>query len=473
MTDSFELLRFLRPQLLWVLLPWALLIYWSLRRVATVQSPQLAGDSPWSGVIAPDLLAALQAKVASEPRIGEPSPAARKSASMTALAILGTLLVLALAGPQVFRPSERTASPLRPDAARVLLIDLSPAFDALPANDRQRLRANLRRFAHELPAGETALVVAAGEAWQVVPPSEDAAALDGFLAELDTGVVPVKGDQPGQGLALARQILAASGSRQTDIFWLRVGPLPPVEARSLRQSGVAPIFLQVDGTVEDWLAQARAAAPPAAWTKSVLNLAARPDAGWIDLGPYLILLALPFGAFAALRTGQALGLVFCLALGASLACDPAVAASAASGVSGADAFAQGVALYRAGRHDEAAAAFARAPAGDPRAHYNRGNALARAGQLRAALAAYDESLHLRPGDASTQHNREIVARLLQPPPNPPPPPATAPPAPSSVQAAEAARAAEQWLRRPPSGSDGLLKRKLALEESRRKLRGEP
>jgi Ca-activated chloride channel family protein len=45
--------------------------------------------------------------------------------------------------------------------------------------------------------------------------------------------------------------------------------------------------------------------------------------------------------------------------------------------------------------------------------YNRGNALARSGQLAEALAAYDAALKRAPQDPDIRHNRELVARALK------------------------------------------------------------
>ena len=50
------------------------------------------------------------------------------------------------------------------------------------------------------------------------------------------------------------------------------------------------------------------------------------------------------------------------------------------------------------------------------AFYNQGNALARAGDLRQALQAYDAALARDPGDADAQRNRDLVRQALQPPP---------------------------------------------------------
>jgi tetratricopeptide (TPR) repeat protein len=66
------------------------------------------------------------------------------------------------------------------------------------------------------------------------------------------------------------------------------------------------------------------------------------------------------------------------------------------------------ALYEAGRYEEAVALFR---AGGRRASYNLGNALARAGDLDGALAAYDEALRFNPRDADAQANRSLIARM--------------------------------------------------------------
>ena len=66
------------------------------------------------------------------------------------------------------------------------------------------------------------------------------------------------------------------------------------------------------------------------------------------------------------------------------------------------------ALYEAGRYADAVALFR---SGGRRASYNLGNALARAGDLDGALAAYDEALRFNPRDADAQTNRSLIARM--------------------------------------------------------------
>lgn len=66
---------------------------------------------------------------------------------------------------------------------------------------------------------------------------------------------------------------------------------------------------------------------------------------------------------------------------------------------------------QAGRYQDAASLLS--PYTDARSEYNRGNALANAGQLQAALAAYDAALKQAPGDEDARHNRDLVAKALR------------------------------------------------------------
>jgi len=75
------------------------------------------------------------------------------------------------------------------------------------------------------------------------------------------------------------------------------------------------------------------------------------------------------------------------------------------------------AQYRAGDYAESARSLAGIDTAD--AHYNRGNALARAGEIESAIAAYDRALELDPEHEDARYNRDLLKeRLAQ---NPPPP----------------------------------------------------
>lgn len=79
------------------------------------------------------------------------------------------------------------------------------------------------------------------------------------------------------------------------------------------------------------------------------------------------------------------------------------------------------AQYRAGDYRGSAASLGGVDSAE--ADYNRGNALARAGQLKSAIDAYNRALELDPNDEDARYNRDLVQRLLdqqkdeQPPPS--------------------------------------------------------
>jgi Ca-activated chloride channel homolog len=78
------------------------------------------------------------------------------------------------------------------------------------------------------------------------------------------------------------------------------------------------------------------------------------------------------------------------------------------------------AQYRAGQFAESAASLSSIDSA--RSHYNRGNALAKAGQLPAAIAAYDRALELDASHEDARFNRDLLEQYLQdnPPQEPPP-----------------------------------------------------
>jgi Ca-activated chloride channel family protein len=75
---------------------------------------------------------------------------------------------------------------------------------------------------------------------------------------------------------------------------------------------------------------------------------------------------------------------------------------------------KGVAFYRAGRYQDAFAAFSRVDT--PESYFNQGNALARLGRLPAAVASYREALKRRPGWPEAKANLALVLALIPPVP---------------------------------------------------------
>jgi len=78
----------------------------------------------------------------------------------------------------------------------------------------------------------------------------------------------------------------------------------------------------------------------------------------------------------------------------------------------ADPMWRGVALYRAGRYDDAIDAFARVDTAE--SYFDQGNALAKLGKLPEAVAAYQEALKRDPNFTAAKANLDLVRGLIPP-----------------------------------------------------------
>ena len=153
---------------------------------------------------------------------------------------------------------------------------------------------------------------------------------------------------------------------------------------------------------------------------------------WHESGPWLLLLVLPLSALS-FRRGWLFSIVF-----ASVGFMFPSQHTYAQGIEwldlwktrdqqAAEAFAneehglaailfessewQGAASYRAQDYESAIAAFSAIDT--PDGHYNRGNALALAGNYAEAIAAYDITLEFEVNHTDALHNKEIVEELLE------------------------------------------------------------
>lgn len=497
----------LRPWWLLALLPcWAL--PWLLARNPRAQFGN------WTGVVDADLL----------PHLVDPAQTGHRGTARMLIAVGLTLAIIALAGPAL---KGRTDVALRSDAMRVLVADLSPALEDARdgASLVEALQVELLDLLARMPEGQTALVAYAEEPYLLAPPTTDTATLRMLVTELAPDVLPIAGDRPERALRMAANLLARSGAATRDVLWLRAGgaaSAPALQAvAELQAAGVRVSLLQL-GAEND----AQGALHDAILASGGLDLARRTDDHDVsallahldtasilrqeqipttstprELGPWLLVLLLPF-ATLAFRRG-----IFTLLAAVLLMPPPAAnagdfgdwwqrpdqramaalrnGAAETAATRFTDARWKAVAHYRAGAYADAAALLE--PFDDADSLYNRGNALARLQRLDEALQAYDTALQRRPDDPDILHNRDLVRELMKRPPPPksgqgardtPPPPrrnapssaSSPPPAPVAsrdTHEQEAERLAEQWLRRVPDEPAGLLRRKLELENRRR------
>lgn len=196
--DALLPLHWLRPWALLGLLPALALLLWRRR-------PE--DDAVPPGVIDARLLPHLLVR-------GGP-PARLRPADTLAVAL--ACFSVALAGPAW----QREASPLALEAAPLMLVlDLSESMDAadLPPSRLDHARAKLQRLLEQRADAPTGLIVYAGSAHLVLPPTRDRVVLATYLDALGTALMPQPGNAPAEALALALQWLGRAPVPGTVLF---------------------------------------------------------------------------------------------------------------------------------------------------------------------------------------------------------------------------------------------------------------
>jgi Ca-activated chloride channel family protein len=452
--DEFH---FLRP--LWLLLlPFAVWAAWRL-------GLGRGGLDAWRAVVDRGL----------QPHVLVDASASAERRWPLAIALAAAVIaLLGLAGPTWDR---LPAPAYRSSEALVVALDLSRSMDAgdIAPSRLARARLKLLDLLERRAAGETALVVFTANAFVVAPLTNDTRTIAAQVNALSTDIMPSQGSLIEVGLDMAASRLSQSGAGRGEILLLtdsEASSLAIERAAELAASGIsthvlavgteegAPIPLsdggflidargqvvvpQLDAASLERLAQAgrgrfaRISADdsdldrlfPAVTTGGIFSESSGDERGaeiWRDRGVWLALALLPFLALAFRR-----GFVYVVLAGLLLPIPPArafefgdlwrrpdqQAMRALEGDEPAEAAAlfedpewSAVASYRAGDFDASAASLNGIDASE--AHYNRGNALARAGQLGEAVAAYDRALELEPGHEDALFNRQLVADLLE------------------------------------------------------------
>ncbi len=445
--------HFLRPAWLLATLP-LLLLLWLLWRRQT-------RHHGWKTVVSPALL----------PHLLVETVGAGGRLPWMLLGLGWLLAVIALAGPTWERlPQVLYRAPFD----RVLVLDVSPSMAAADVQPSRLARARLaiRRLLAESGEGRNALVVFAGEPHLVVPLTEDVATIEALLPALSPKIMPVAGDRAAPALRQAGELLRRVGSARGQVLLLSDGVADPTDSlnavRALRAAGVTTSVLgvgtrqgapvaQADG---GFAADAQGAVSLARFEPSGLKALAAAGGGhylhlgngqlaalfpaavdrnpehakaarggarrWAEEGPWLLLPLLLLAA-AAFRRGW-LGVLLLLVLTPP---QPAAAFSwrdlwlrpdqqasellrqgnaAAAAKRFRDPRWRATAHYQAGDYAAAAKEFA---AQDVDSLYNKGNALARAGQLQAAKQAYDKALARGGEHPDVRFNRDLVAKLLR------------------------------------------------------------
>ncbi|MDR8013724.1 VWA domain-containing protein [Ectopseudomonas guguanensis] len=389
-----------------------------------------------------------------------------------ALGLAWLLAVLALLGPswqRVEQSSQKPADPL------VVVLELTPqmlATDGRP-NRLEQARRKLLDLLEARRDAQTAIIVYAGSAHGLVPLSDDLATSRNLLEALKPSLMPEPGRRADLAVARALQLLdqaqlgqgrlllvtsaldeeerngiqQALGKRSVPLLVLGVGsregaPVVQEDGSFLKDSRGAILIPRLDARALRETAEAHGGRYAAIRLDDEdlrrLGLLDGPQAmraateptrldSRIDQGYWLLLPLLLLAACAGRR-----GWLFCLPLLLMLPPQSSQAfelndlwlrpdqqgqrlLQAQRPAEAAQRFVdpqwQGKALFEAEDYSAAAERFAK---GDGAAdHYNRGNALAKAGALEAALDAYEQALERQPELAAAQHNKALVEEALR------------------------------------------------------------
>lgn len=391
-------------------------------------------------------------------------------------AALGAVVVstLALAGPTWDR---LPVPAFRSDESLVVALDLSRSMDATDIEPTRLVRARLKLLdlLERREGGQTALIVFTSNAFTVTPLTTDIQTIEALVGALSTDIMPSRGSLIEVGLRKAADLLDQAGAGRGEILLITDAIASPEAfdlTESLRADGVttsvlavgteqgAPIPALRGGFLTDDRGQV---VVPQLDIDNLERLAingggrfAQLSAGdsdldrlfpaevlgsvavgsdseqqeadvWRDQGVWLSLALLPLVALGFRR-----GWVYVFVAGIVFSPDQAMAFAWSDlwlrpDQQGIRAFERdapdeaaalfedrewrAAARYRAGQYESSAAALEGVDT--PEAHYNRGNALARAGRLAEAIDAYDVTLELIPGHEDAQYNRDLVAELLE------------------------------------------------------------
>jgi len=185
---SWQTLHLLRPVWLALLPLWWLFLLYLYR--------QGGSAAAWQRVCDPELFEFL--------KVGQ--QAQRKVAWWWLLAVLGSILVLAMAGPTW----KELAQPVyRQSSAVVVLLDVSRSMDAqdVKPSRLQRAKQKLQDILADRQEGQTALIVFAGEAFVVTPLTDDVATIAAQLQSISSDMMPVQGSAPDKAIQKAINLL--------------------------------------------------------------------------------------------------------------------------------------------------------------------------------------------------------------------------------------------------------------------------
>lgn len=401
--------------------------------------------------------------------------AANQSRVWLSLGFIASLLtIVALAGPTWQRLPSPV---FRNDAALVIALNLSPSMDAADIKPSRLTiaRYKIADILKQRKDGQTALLVYSGDAFTVTPLTDDTNTIDSQLAALTTDIMPSQGNNTATVLEKAVALFKQSGlqtgqillitdavdldealpaAKKLDNFQLSVlgvgtedgAPIALPEGGFLKDNQGSIVVTKLNSSDLSSLARAGHGVYQTLTSgdddiKTLLNAFDKPvqQQGkvdnnlmleqWDDKGAWLLLLVLPIGALFFRKGLLIVAFVLLLpvpknsyalawqdlwqrpdqqALKAYQKQDYAKAAEKFKNPDW-----KAAAEYKAGEYDKALKTYQSQAEQSATNIYNQGNALAQSGQLKEALAAYEQALKLNPNDADAKFNKELVEKELE------------------------------------------------------------
>ncbi|MCP3686905.1 MAG: VWA domain-containing protein [Gammaproteobacteria bacterium] len=452
-----EQFHFLRPAWLLAFIPLLLALWYGFKHHATSRS--------WQAVVDAELL----------PHLLSGTSKGRRSWLWLTLSLAATLAIIALAGPvweklpqPIFRQQSGLVIAL--DLSRSM--DTSDIKPSRITRARHKI-ADILALRNE---GQTALVTYAADAFVVTPLTDDTATINALLPSLSTQIMPAQGSHAEKAIVLAIELFKNAGLNGGDILIVtdgfndlelaaieqviqensrhRIsvlgvgtregGPIPMSSGGFLKDESGAIVISRLNDDKMGQIAQSGSGdlqlitnndddinlllsvMQTSPFADNAVQSELQADT-WRELGPWLVLMLLPLAALIFRR-----GMIFAVALFLLPVSPQSHALSWDELWSNADqraseAFRQGdhqsaaelfktpewkaASHYRAGDYEQALQSWEGVDS--ERGFYNRGNALAKLGQLEEALAAYDKTLELNPEHEDAIYNRKIIEELLK------------------------------------------------------------
>ncbi|RXF02955.1 VWA domain-containing protein, partial [Pseudoalteromonas sp. PS5] len=445
--------EFIRPQLLWLFVPWAIycLMQWSKK-----------GKQHNNQLIAPHLMKVV---------MGEQGQQSQKHNNSLLGVIFSLLTIIAVAGPSI----EKQEVPVfKTQAPRVLVLDMSYSMYAtdLTPNRLTQARFKTLDMLKLFQEGETGLVAYAGDAFTVSPLTTDVATLENLIPSLRPEIMPSKGSNVYAGIEEAINLLSGASATFGDIILITDG-LEQEDAEDIQAlladspyslniyalgtTQGAPIKLPDGGFLKDQYGQI---VVPKLFTTRLEKLAKvkggkfatyttdnrdintfkpslasntaivkteQESAKWrVDAGVYLLILLVPLALLLVRNHAIMLSALLVFTL---LPQQKAVASewlqwfknndqnalqayqneAFERAASANDPVLKGAALYKAGDYEGAASVLNQTDSAQ--GQYNLGNALAQLGKLDESIAAYDKALAMNPDFTQAKDNKAVVEAL--------------------------------------------------------------